>query len=536
MPVDRFGASNTAAANKTIAFDSEIVTAAAARRRRQTQRAIVNDPFFAAPPQLVIARARPYLFDVTASPYAAKGDGIADDTTAIQSAIDAAGANGGGVVLFPPGHYIIKAPLQINYNGIIIQGSGITDGNGGTSIYASPDMDCFVGSGYPAGETAGLCIRDIHITYLPASTTAGSAIKIQWASRCWFERILIDNCFNALSIGQDSVTTSTINEVWFDKIDVRLASGAIIDMHGMGGDVFISNMFGGGVPTSTQSYALQFNNSYYDVLWINHIDFEQMYGGMNFTCNSSSTPASGLTDFFISDIILDGIDGDRALLFQAEGTTGSITRGKIRNIWATGQGGGPGGLTCFVTAQPTALIEDLNFSGCNFACPTGAAVGVNTASYIEFQNCKVYESQRGFEIEGSSNVTIQGCTNGPYGPVQIPVVIHDTMISFSIHDNDWNNFSVRPVDNFASDAVNEVSRLENNFGYNPVGFLASPPTYTNGSASTNPFPFPVMVVVAGATDVQINGTDTGSGAGSYVLGRGQTITPTGAGSWVWFGL
>jgi len=480
---------------------------------------------------------RPYLFDVTTSPYDATGDGITDDTAAIQSAIDAAGANGGGIVLFPPGHYLITAPLQINYPGIIIQGSGITDGNGGTSIYASPDIDCFVGSGYPAGETAGLCIRDIHITYLPASTTAGSAIKIQWASRCWFERILIDNCYNALSIGQDGVTSSTINEVWFDKIDVRLASGAVIDMHGMGGDVFITNMFGGGVPTSAQSYALQFNNSYYDTFWMNHIDYEQMYGGMNFACYSSSTPDAGLSDFCISDIILDNIDGDRALKFEAGEATARLTRGQIRNIWATGQGGGPGGITCFVNEQPGAVIWDLNFSGCNFECSTGAAVAVNGASFIEFDNCKVSGSQRGFAIGASSNITIQGCKNGPYGPNQTDVVIYDSMTGpFFVHDNDWDSFSVRAVENDASAAVNQVSRLENNYGYNPVGFLASPPTYTDGVASTNPFPFSVMVVVTGATDVQINGTDTGSGAGSYVLGRGQTITPTGSGSWVWFGL
>ena len=41
----------------------------------------------------------PYLFDVTA--YGAQGDGTTDDAPSIQAAINAAAANGGGIVFFP---------------------------------------------------------------------------------------------------------------------------------------------------------------------------------------------------------------------------------------------------------------------------------------------------------------------------------------------------------------------------------------------------------------------------------------------------
>lgn len=44
--------------------------------------------------------------------YGAKGDGVTNDTAAIQSAIDAAAAAGGGVIFFPAGHYIISGALQ----------------------------------------------------------------------------------------------------------------------------------------------------------------------------------------------------------------------------------------------------------------------------------------------------------------------------------------------------------------------------------------------------------------------------------------
>ena len=52
------------------------------------------------------------MFVVTDSPYNAAGNGSTDDTAAIQSAINACAAAGGGQVYFPPGTYLISGPLQ----------------------------------------------------------------------------------------------------------------------------------------------------------------------------------------------------------------------------------------------------------------------------------------------------------------------------------------------------------------------------------------------------------------------------------------
>jgi len=56
--------------------------------------------------------------------FGAKGDGVSDDTSAIQDAIDAAAEAGGGIVLFPEGAYVISSPLSINASHITLLGIG----------------------------------------------------------------------------------------------------------------------------------------------------------------------------------------------------------------------------------------------------------------------------------------------------------------------------------------------------------------------------------------------------------------------------
>jgi hypothetical protein len=57
--------------------------------------------------------------NVKNAPYNATGDGITDDTAAIQSAINAVGAAGGGVVFFPKGVYLCNGAFDATTNSIL---------------------------------------------------------------------------------------------------------------------------------------------------------------------------------------------------------------------------------------------------------------------------------------------------------------------------------------------------------------------------------------------------------------------------------
>jgi hypothetical protein len=74
--------------------------------------------------QLAQLDIRALFVNVKAAPYNAVGDGLADDTAAIQAAIDAVEAAGGGVVFFPAGTYIITASLTIDASSVHLVGAG----------------------------------------------------------------------------------------------------------------------------------------------------------------------------------------------------------------------------------------------------------------------------------------------------------------------------------------------------------------------------------------------------------------------------
>lgn len=81
-----------------------------------------------------LAQTIPGVMVVTA--YGAKGNGVTDDTKAVQAAVNAAEALPGcGTIDFPPGNYVINSgPVIVNYAGCLVRGEGnawlITDTSG----------------------------------------------------------------------------------------------------------------------------------------------------------------------------------------------------------------------------------------------------------------------------------------------------------------------------------------------------------------------------------------------------------------------
>ena len=117
-----------------------------------------------------------HVLDVTF--YGAKGDGLTDDATAIQRAIDECSEQGGGTVLFPRNHTFLAGPLQLKSNVDLHLEATAT-------LLANPDEQIYTQSAF--GENRGegmlwLWAQDAeNITISGRGTIHGNGIRFMGA-------------------------------------------------------------------------------------------------------------------------------------------------------------------------------------------------------------------------------------------------------------------------------------------------------------------------------------------------------------------
>ena len=132
---------------------------------------------------------------VNVKDWGAYGDGVHDDTAAIQAAIDAVQKAGGGTVYVPPGTYHTSSSLIISENNVALVGAGLF-----VSLIQSTveDIDVLQITDAPV---SGTYIGHIGFACLP-TPTAGSAIHINGVNgdvySTLIEDVWCDNTYNGL--------------------------------------------------------------------------------------------------------------------------------------------------------------------------------------------------------------------------------------------------------------------------------------------------------------------------------------------------
>ena len=141
--------------------------------------------------------------NVKAAPYDAKGDGVTDDTKAIQQALDDIGALGGGVVFVPEGNYFIATHLLVPPATVLkgvashVQrtwGDPSQQRVSGTTLLAVADAGNETGTPFISlfGDNSG--VEGLQIFY-PNQVITTPPIAYPWTIRCGQQDKRIENNF-----------------------------------------------------------------------------------------------------------------------------------------------------------------------------------------------------------------------------------------------------------------------------------------------------------------------------------------------------
>ena len=149
--------------------------------------------------------ALPKMAEFNVRNYGAKGDGVTDDTQAINKAIKAAGDAGGGKVVFPPTnkHYLLSNSVVVSQSRIYLYGPGAT-------LKLTPQAGHLYHVIHVAGTgPTGTVVEDITIDGLTLDGTFANPVgplhqrglEVVNANRVLAKNILVKNVFCGMTFG-----------------------------------------------------------------------------------------------------------------------------------------------------------------------------------------------------------------------------------------------------------------------------------------------------------------------------------------------
>ena len=246
---------------------------------------------------------------VTDEAYGATGDGSTDDAAAVQAAIDAAEAAGGGIVYFPEGTYQIGTTLVIDSDNVALLGTGKPSIIRSTVGLAGSDV-LQVTSDY-------VHLRDLQIT-AASQKSGGVGISFSTASYCSVERCWLQNQYHSIKISGGVV-------IRLADLDLRDQVKNGVWITGTGNDYYLSKIVADNSPVSTGS-GLLIDCTSEGATWAEDCDFIHFSDGLKIA------PASGTTrwHFFLGSAFdQSGNDG-----IHLGGAGGSVNGVTFNNCWS----------------------------------------------------------------------------------------------------------------------------------------------------------------------------------------------------------
>lgn len=237
---------------------------------------------------------------VSVKDFGAVGNGIADDTTALQAAINRVGALGGGVVYFDPGTYLISSPITMSsLSSVSLVGSGV-----GASEIVNTNA---TGNALTLTSCSSFAIYGLQFSHATSST--GAAVSATGCTNILFESIATGGHLYGLDFGGSAFGTE-VRGCSISTATDAAARGIRYNTTGTSRGHLIT----GGSVVGLTGYSFEFNGtvSYVTVVGVllsanaTPVLFNAALTGVGFTfVGSPSFALAGTTKFDLSGLATD---------------------------------------------------------------------------------------------------------------------------------------------------------------------------------------------------------------------------------------
>lgn len=468
--------------------------------------------------------------------YGAKGDGVTDDTTAIQAAIDAAFAAGGGIVFLPEGTCIASQILLKGNVVLVGAGKNITilkqkDNSNVNFVSAANTSITFYGiknltiDGNYANQTTGnglvLAGNDSFAIGCEVKNCKSYGILLFGGARSKVEGCYVHHNKNVgIFVGNDGFTIDDVN-ISNSQIEYNESHGILVGNNAttIATNVTVSDNIvnlngtdagpgGGGIWAVVGAADVTISNNNVKA---NHGDNIGIAGAVRVTItgNISKGATGPITDLVNSGIAI---------------STGSVNITVTGNVCYNNSGMGIGvrGTSTNITIIGNLCYNNSSLSAGDWAGIQLLAIAPDTGSgnYITIIGNRCYDDRAVANRTQSYGIVIDTNANN--------VICKDNLVTNNKLGTLLNN-------GVASQSV----IIQDNQGYNPVGNL-TPPALSSGVGIANSFAFPVQIFISGGTvsAIYIGATLTGLTSGMFILQPNIAIqiNYSAAPSWVWIGL
>lgn len=415
--------------------------------------------------------------------YGATGNGVTDDTAAINNAI--AAASGGGVVYFPAGTYSTSATLSILNDGVRLLG----DGKNATVIkpITGANFDV-IATGIPASSgLAGFIRYHVGVEHmkldcsLMSGTTngAGNGVHFYGARYSYIRDLWITGCPNwGILLDGDATNFSYSTDIRANRI-INGSAGIMV--------TFSEESF------VTSNNILQAN--------LNTAALQPVFGTQSNV-----------------GYLMRCVSGYTGIIGNVFGSSGTYTSAALQV-----ENSGP-------TRIEGNRFDQARYQAIRTTGPNSVIVG------NQIGNPSSVGSVEGIRVGSDNNTVIGNKFDLSNGAAHFTYCIAESGGPYTSNIISGNN-TVAGTAGVISLNATSTAKVFGNTNYNPVGFK-SPAVPATTVAFTNNFGSDAEVFVTGGTVtvIAIGGTATGLTSGAFRVPSGQTITLTYsvAPTWTWF--